>query len=108
MKLILAIINRDDTGKLMEALVKKGFRATIISSTGGFLREGNSTLIIGADEDKVEEILEIIRENCHARKELVKFWPPTPEVPGLFAPPLEVEVGGATVFILNVERLIQI
>jgi len=108
MKLILAIVNRDDTGKLMEALIKKGFKATIISSTGGFLREGNSTIIIGAEEDKVEEILGIIRENCHARKELVKFWPPTPEVPDFFSPPLEVEVGGATVFILNVERLIQV
>jgi uncharacterized protein YaaQ len=108
MKLILAIVNKDDTHKLMEALVKRGFKATLISSTGGFLREGNSTLIIGAEENKVEEILGILRENCRARKELVRFWPPTPEVPGFFAPPLEVEVGGATVFILNVERLIQI
>ncbi len=108
MKLILAIINRDDTYKLMDALVKRGFKSTLISSTGGFLREGNSTLIIGAEEEKVEEVLRIIRENCHARKELVKFWPPTPEVPSLFAPPLEVEVGGATIFILNVERLVQV
>ncbi len=108
MKLVLAIVNRDDAGKVLASLMERGFKATLISSTGGFLREGNSTFIIGAEEEKVEEILQIIQENCRTRREIVKFWPPTPEAASFFTPPLEVEVGGATVFILNVERLFKV
>ncbi|MDW8102265.1 MAG: cyclic-di-AMP receptor [Anaerolineae bacterium] len=108
MKLIVAIVNKDDTEKLLESLIEKGFKATLISSTGGFLREGNSTFLIGADEEDVGKIVGIIQECCRPRKEIVKIWPPTPEITSFFTPPLEVEVGGATIFILNMERLIKV
>lgn len=104
----MAIVNKDDAEKLLESLIKRGFKATLISSTGGFLRDGNSTFLIGADEEEVGKILEIVQECCRPRKEIVKIWPPTPEMASFFTPPMEVEVGGATVFILNIERLIKI
>ena len=107
MKLILAIVNKIDSDKLLRSLMERGFKATLISSTGGFLREGNSTFLIGAEEEEVEKILGIIQENCHTRREIVKIWPPIPEVTSFYTPPLEVEIGGATVFILNVEKLIK-
>lgn len=107
MKLILAIVNKIDSDKLLRSLMERGFKATLISSTGGFLREGNSTFLIGAEEEEVEKILGIIQENCRTRREIVKIWPPIPEVISFYTPPMEVEIGGATVFILNVEKLIK-
>lgn len=108
MKLVLAIINKDDVEKVLTSLMERGFKATLISSISGFLHEGNSTFLIGVEEERVEEILRILKENCRPRKEIAKFWPLTPEAMSFFVPPVEVEVGGATIFILNVERLIEV
>lgn len=108
MKLILAIVNKTDSEKLLRSFMEGGFKATIISSTSGFLRESNSTFLIGAEEEEVGKILEIIRENCRTRREVVKIWPPMPEATSFYTPPLEVEVGGAIVFVLNMEKLIKV
>jgi uncharacterized protein YaaQ len=73
--------------------------------TGGFLREGNATILVGTDDDKVDEALATIRENCHTRTQYVNPLPPIMEPGELYMPtPIEVEVGGATVFVLGVER----
>jgi uncharacterized protein YaaQ len=64
MKLIIAIIKDEDNDAVSSALTKSEFRVTLIASTGGFLRSGRSTLLIGVDDDKVETALAIIRENC--------------------------------------------
>jgi uncharacterized protein YaaQ len=105
MKLVMSIVNTDDARDLIEALVAKGYRATTISTTGGFLREGNATILSGVEDDEVGAVLEIIRENCHTRIQYVNPLPPAIEPGELYMPtPMEVEVGGATVFIFNVER----
>ena len=105
MKLVMSIVNGEDAKGLVDALMDKGYRATIISSTGGFLREGNSTILTLTEEEKVEELLNIIKENCHRRTRYVNPLPPFVEPGGLSTlHPLEVEVGGATVFVLEVER----
>lgn len=105
MKLILAVIQRSDVDRLLEALLKEGFRATLVCSSGGFLRRGNATVMTGVEDHQVDRVLELIRENCRLRRETVRPWPPTPDAGDFFlAPTLEVEVGGATVFVLNVER----
>ena len=57
MKLIMSIVNNEDARPLIDALMRKGHRATVISTTGGFLREGNATIFVGTDDDKVEEVL---------------------------------------------------
>ena len=105
MKLLISIVNRNDVDSLLDALVSGGYRATIISTTGGFLREGNATLLIGVADDSVAAVLEIIKANCPAHTRHVSPWPPAVEGGKLrFLLPVEVQVGGAVVFIANMER----
>ncbi len=105
MKLVVAIVHHEDAGALVEALLDRDFRATRLASSGGFLKQSNATVILGVDEDSVDEVLEIIREACHSRTQVVNPMPPIMEPGEFFMPyPLEVEVGGATVFVLPVER----
>lgn len=106
MKLIMSIVNTDDARHLIQTLMREGYRATVISTTGGFLREGNSTVLSGVEDDQVGPVLEIIRQNCHTRMQYVNPLPPAIEPGELYMPtPMEVEVGGATVFIFDVERV---
>ena len=103
MKLIYAIINNDDSHSVSSALTKGGFSATKLASTGGFLMAGNTTFMICSEDDKLEEIIEIIRKHSHRRKQFV----PNSASYGIgsYASfPVEVTVGGATVFVTNVER----
>jgi len=105
MKLIIAIVHSDDADALVRVLQQSGCRSTRISTTGGFLREGNATILIGTEATQVEEVLGVIRENCHARTQLVSPLPPVAEAGELYVPrPVEVQVGGAIVFVLDVER----
>ena len=105
MKLLISVINSDDAHPLVDALMGDGYRATTISTTGGFLREGNATLLIGVADEDVDQVLRIIRENCHTRTQYVNPLPPTMESGELYMPtPIEVQVGGAVVFILDVDR----
>lgn len=105
MKLVVSIIHSDDAPQLIEALTQHGHRATVISTTGGFLREGNATVLIGTEDANVEDVLAIIRENCHARRQYINPLPPVVEPGELhISQPVEVEVGGAIVFVMDVER----
>lgn len=109
MKLIICMVNDKDVPALLENLVKKGYRATKLSSTGGFLREGNTTLLIGVEEEKLEDVIAVIKEVCHARRQMV---PPLTPLVGLaesyVSYPMEVTVGGATIFVLDVEKSIRV
>lgn len=105
MKLVLSIVNHDDARGLLDVLMRQGHQATMVSTTGGFLREGNATILVGVEDEKVDEVLATIRENCHTRTQYVNPLPPIMEPGELYMPtPIEVEVGGATVFVLGVER----
>ena len=105
MKLLISVVNSDDSHPLIDGLMSEGYRATMISTTGGFLREGNATLLIGVADESVEDVLKIIKDNCHTRIQYVNPLPPTVESGELYMPtPIEVQVGGAVVFILPVER----
>ncbi len=105
MKSIIAIVQSDDAGTLTDALREKDFQSTLISSTGGFLREGNATLLIGVEDAQVDAVLRVIRENCNTRTQFVNPMPPVMEPGELYMPqPVEVQVGGAVVFVLPVER----
>jgi uncharacterized protein YaaQ len=105
MKLIMSIVHHDDARPLIDALMRGGYRATMISTTGGFLREGNATIFVGTEDEKIDEVLGIIRENCHTRTQHVNPLPPVMEPGEMYLPtPIEVEVGGATVFVIDVDR----
>jgi uncharacterized protein YaaQ len=103
MKLIMGIVNNDDAVRLVESLTRSGFRATTISTTGGFLRQGNATILVGTEDEQVPQVLGLIQENCHTRRQLVNPLPPVMEPGEMYMPtPVEVQVGGATVFVLDV------
>ena len=105
MKLVLAIVQSDDARSLLDRLMQRGYGATVISTTGGFLREGNATIILGVDDERLEEALSLSREGSHTRKQYVNPLPPVMEPGELHIPiPVEVAVGGATVFVFTVER----
>jgi len=105
MKLIITIIHERDRNKVSEALLQAGHKFTKLASTGGFLRDGNVTLLIGVEDDALEETLGIIQENCKAREQYVSLPPPDVMPAGTLIPnPIKVDVGGAVTFVLNVER----
>jgi uncharacterized protein YaaQ len=105
MKLIMSIVNNDDARGLIQKLLEEGYRATRMATTGGFLREGNTTILSGVEDDQVASVMRIIRENCRTRMMYVNPLPPVAEPGALSVPtPVEVEVGGATVFVFDVER----
>ncbi len=105
-KLVVAIVHSEDAGHLVDGLLEREFRATRLHSSGGFLKQSNATVILGVEDDQVDAALAVIRENCHSRTQLVNPMPPIMEPGEFFLPyPLEVEVGGATVFVLPVERV---
>jgi uncharacterized protein YaaQ len=104
-KLVVAIIHNEDAGALVEGLLEKDYRATRLHSSGGFLKQSNATIVLGVEDDKVEDVIAIIAEHCTSRTQVVNPMPPIMEPGEFFMPyPLEVEVGGATVFVLGVDR----
>jgi uncharacterized protein YaaQ len=105
-KLVLAIVQEKDLGRLMDALTEGGFNATMLASTGGFLREGNSTVLMGIEDPQVEAALGIIQRTCHRREQFVSPMPPAVEpVDSYVTYPVKVEVGGAIVFVLQVAQM---
>ncbi|HEY1169386.1 MAG TPA: cyclic-di-AMP receptor [Candidatus Limnocylindrales bacterium] len=106
MKLVIAVVHNEDSRVLIDALLAHEYRATWLHSSGGFLKQSNATILLGVDDAKVEEVVALVRENCHSRTQTVSPIPPIMEPGEFFMPyPLEVEVGGAVVFVLPVERL---
>jgi uncharacterized protein YaaQ len=104
-KLIICIVHNRDKGKITDELIRAGFKFTIIGSTGGFLREGNTTFLIGIEEPEQPNLMKLIGENCKTREQLVNVTPIEAAPPGAFIPsPVKVPVGGAIVFVLGVER----
>ena len=103
MKLIFAIVNNDDSSNVSGGLTKEGFSVTKLATTGGFLMSGNTTFIIGSDNDNVQKIIDIIAKHSRKRNQLV----PTSDSygAGLYSSfAVEVTVGGATIFVMDVER----
>jgi uncharacterized protein YaaQ len=88
MKMIIAIIGDHDNEPVTQALLQAGLRVTRIASTGAFLRRGNSTLLIGVEDERVEEAIEILRQNT--------------------TPATQEGAKRATLFVLNVERYLQV
>lgn len=107
MKLILAILSNDDSPAASNALNKNGFQVTKLATTGGFLRAGNTTLIVGCEDEKVQDAINIIGEYSSKRTGIV---PSTASYDiGRYASfPVEVQVGGATIFVLNVEQFVKL
>ena len=107
MKLIIAIINKDDSSEVSSALTEEGYTVTRLATTGGFLMSGNITLLIGTEEEKVDRVIDIISRNSKQRTEVV----PSTATYGIgvgASQPLKVDVGGATIFVVDVDRYIKV
>jgi uncharacterized protein YaaQ len=106
MKLVVAVVQDQDAPLLLDKLSEEKIRATKLASTGGFLKQGNTTLLIGVNENLVDTVLDIIRRTCSSKEQLI-----TPvvsdfsrSVPDFIPQPVSVKVGGATVFVLDVHH----
>jgi uncharacterized protein YaaQ len=88
MKLIVTIIRDEDNEPVSQALIQSGFRVTRIASTGGFLRHGSSTLMIGVEDTQLEQAISVIRDSC--------------------APPSEPGMKRGTLFVLPVVKFEQV
>ncbi len=108
MKLIISIIQQEDMRELLDQLLSKGFKVTKLKSIGGFLEVSNVVLLMAVDEEKVDECLAIIKEHAHSRDRYVETLPFN-LIEGIsgFSLPVKVTVGGAQVFILDIEKNIK-
>lgn len=105
MKLVVAVVHSEDAGPCSNALTDAGFDCTRIGSSGGFLQKGNATLMIGVEDSRVDAVIEILRASARSRNEYMNPMPPMTEPAEFFVPfPVEVQIGGATVFVLDVAR----
>ena len=104
MKLVLAIIHDDDAMSIMKLLNEKGYFVTKLATTGGFLRAGNTTLITGVDDNDVSNVIEIFETRCKSRIQKTDLSAPYGAMEGYKPYPIEVKVGGATIFVLDVEQ----
>ena len=103
MKLILAIVSNDDSSKVSSALTKNHFSVTKLATTGGFLMAGNTTFLIGTDDDRVDDVIRII--GMHSKKRTQMVPSSASYGVGMYTSfPVEVQVGGATIFVTNIER----
>ena len=105
MKLIIAIVQDEDASKLLSVLMQQGFGVTKLATTGGFLKAGNTTLLLGVDDNR------IIESVCKSRKQISTV---SPSVSGGISQneyssyPIEVTVGGATMFVLTVDQFLKV
>ena len=101
MKLVIAIVNRDDSDQLKKQLTQAGFSSTTFSSTGGFLNADNTTFLVGVDEERVNGVMDVVRSCCHSRSEVI---PAATEPPFYPSTPMDTVVGGATMFVVDTDH----
>lgn len=104
MKLVLAIVQDKDADTLAKEFIQNDVRATKLATSGSFLRAGNTTFIVGIEDDRVNEVLEIIKKSSHTRKQYVSNMNMDAAGTSMLGKPVQVTVGGATVFVLPVEE----
>ncbi len=108
MKLVIGIINSDDANELLAEITKASFQATKLSTSGGFLKMGNVTVLVGVEDEKVDEVVDIFKTCCSRRTQMI---PTTPSYLGegfISAAPVQVTIGGATLFIIDVDKMIKL
>jgi uncharacterized protein YaaQ len=105
MRLIIAVIQNEDEDTLVQALEDRSIGATRIGSSGGFLRASNVTMMIAVDDQQVEVVFELLKKHCKRRTRHLHPLLPNLEARERFLGSIPVEVGGAMVFVLPVERM---
>jgi uncharacterized protein YaaQ len=105
MKLVVTVVQDQDSNVLMDVLMDRGFRATKLATTGGFLRQGNTTLLIGIEDHEIDDVVDIVKSVCRSRTQMT---PPVSIIgrstESYVGQPIEVPIGGATIFVLDVTQ----
>ena len=105
MKLVITIVHDRDKNRIAETLLRNNFKFTKLASTGGFLRDGNVTFLIGVEAKRLDELINVIKDSCKTREQYANFVPPDAGPIGVFMPsPVKVLVGGAVIFVVEVDR----
>jgi uncharacterized protein YaaQ len=106
MKLIYAIVRNDNEDDVVDALMQAKYSVTRLATTGGFLRKGNTTLMIATDDEKVEDAIQIIKKECGKRQKITVNMPylSGTSMSAYTTMPMPVEIGGATIMVVNLER----
>ncbi len=107
MKMVFIVVQDDDVQKLLKELVKEDFRVTKLSSTGGFLRRGSTTVFLGIEDSELEKLKSVIRSNCKMRTEVMPSIPVISQGILSTSEPIEINVGGAVMFVVNLEELVK-
>ncbi|MFC1960326.1 cyclic-di-AMP receptor [Chloroflexota bacterium] len=107
MKLVVAVVQDLDADDVIEVIIEAGFRVTRVASTGGFFRQGNTTLLCGVTDEKVQALTNLLRKTCKRRNRMMPIAPHSAEHPMTVGAYVEVVVGGATLFVLDVEQFEQ-
>lgn len=103
--MVIAIVQNEDTHLLTDALMENEFSVTKLATTGGFLRVGNTTLLIGVEDEQVDTVIDIVREVAKCREQIITTTTPSAYGTEMFSTyPVKVQVGGATIFVVDVER----
>jgi len=106
LKLFFAVVHDADAQALTDSLVAAGFRFTHLPTSGGFLRDGNVTFILSVEKDRIGALISIVRRNATKRVQAVNPLTALPEIPlGSAAFPMEIHVGGATIFMFDADRV---
>jgi uncharacterized protein YaaQ len=108
MQLVFAIVQSEDSDGLCHTLNRHGYLLTRIRSSGAFLAQGNVTVILGVEDGAVANVLDIIRRTCHARRAFMNWGLEAATLALSAASPVEVELGGATVFAVPVHRFVRL
>lgn len=108
MKLVVAVVQDLDADDVIDTLTEANYRVTRVASTGGFFRQGNTTLFCGVADDRVQHLTELLRKTCKRRNRMMPIAPHSAEHPMTVGAYVEVTVGGATIFVMDVERFEQI
>ncbi len=108
MKLVIAVVQDQDATDAIQTLNNAGYRVTRVASTGGFFSEGNTTLLCGVEDAAVPRVIAILKQTCKKRTQLIPAGPNIVESAAMMGAFVEVEVGGATVFVLDVEHFEQV
>lgn len=111
MKLVIAVVHDEDSLDLIDKLTESKFRVTKLATTGGFLKSGNTTLMIGVNKEKTEEVINIIKDTCKEHEEVIITSPQTAftgDTSMYMQYPINVKVGGAIVFVIDVEQFLRI
>lgn len=107
-KLIIGIVNSDDSSYLISEITRASFQATKLSTSGGFLKSGNVTVLVGVEDDKVDDVISIFSDCCSRRTQMVPTTPPFMGEGFATATPVEITIGGATIFVVDIEKFVKL